>query len=149
MCRTFKSKFWFASCSKIVIPIMVFALLGTIGGGTTMAETGEMAGATNASEVWRALQRLQKTATVLHTVAHPDDENGALLTWLSQAGGQNRAILHHTRRRWRKSHSDRNCSTHSVLSVPRNTLLPSAITVWTSFLPVPSISAIPSGLMKR
>ena len=68
-----------------------------------MADTGEMAGTTNASEVWRALQRLQTTATVLHTVAHPDDENGALLTWLSRGQWcQNRIIFHHAWRRWCK-----------------------------------------------
>ena len=82
---------------KIVILILTFALLGTIGGTPTMADTGEMAGATNASEVWRALQRLQTTATVLHTVAHPDDENGALLTWLSRGQGVRTALYSTTR----------------------------------------------------
>ena len=82
---------------KIVIPILAFALLGTIGGNATMADTGEMAGATNASEAWRALQRLQTTATVLHTVAHPDDENGALLTWLSRARGIRTGLYSTTR----------------------------------------------------
>ena len=62
-----------------------------------MADTGEMAGATNASEVWRALQRLQTTATVLHTVAHPDDENGPLLTWLSRGQGVRTALYSTTR----------------------------------------------------
>ncbi len=78
---------------KTVISICVSVLLGI----TTMADTGEMAGATNASEVWRALQRLQTTATVLHTVAHPDDENGALLTWLSRARGIRTALYSTTR----------------------------------------------------
>ena len=82
---------------KIVIPILALALLGIMGGPPTMADTGEMAGATNASEVWRALQRLQTTATVLHTVAHPDDENGALLTWLSRGQGVRTALYSTTR----------------------------------------------------
>ena len=82
---------------KITISILVLALFGTIGGSTTMAETGEMAGVTNASEVWRALQRLQTTATVLHTVAHPDDENGALLTWLSRGRGVRTGLYSTTR----------------------------------------------------
>ena len=82
---------------KIVVSILVFALLGMVGGLTTMADTGEMAGATNASETWRALQRLQTTATVLHTVAHPDDENGALLTWLSRARGVRTGLYSTTR----------------------------------------------------
>ena len=62
-----------------------------------MAETGEMAGVTNASEAWRALQRLQTTASVLHTVAHPDDENGALLTWLSRGRGIRTGLYSTTR----------------------------------------------------
>ena len=82
---------------KIVISILTFALLGIIGGTATMADTGEMAGTTNASEAWRALQRLQTTATVLHTVAHPDDENGALLTWLSRGQGIRTALYSTTR----------------------------------------------------
>ena len=82
---------------KIVIPILIFALLGIVGGRTTLADPGEMAGATNASETWRALQRLQTTATVLHTVAHPDDENGALLTWLSRARGVRTGLYSTTR----------------------------------------------------
>ena len=82
---------------KIIISIWVLALFATIGGNTTMAEIGEMAGATNASETWRALQRLQTTATVLHTVAHPDDENGALLTWLSRARGVRTGLYSTTR----------------------------------------------------
>ncbi len=82
---------------KIVVSILMFALLGTRGGNMAMADTGEMAGATNASEVWRTLQRLQTTATVLHTVAHPDDENGALLTWLSRARGVRTGLYSTTR----------------------------------------------------
>lgn len=82
---------------KIVVSILTLALLAIVGGNMTMADTGEMAGATNASETWRALQRLQTTATVLHTVAHPDDENGALLTWLSRARGVRTGLYSTTR----------------------------------------------------
>ena len=82
---------------KIVVLIGVSVLFGIIGGTATMADTGEMAGTTNASEAWRALQRLQTTATVLHTVAHPDDENGALLTWLSRGQGIRTALYSTTR----------------------------------------------------
>ena len=83
---------------KIVVSIILaFALLGIVGRNITIADTGEMAGATNASETWRALQRLQTTATVLHTVAHPDDENGALLTWLSRARGVRTGLYSTTR----------------------------------------------------
>ena len=82
---------------KIVTLIFALALCGIVGKNMAMADTGEMAGATNASETWRALQRLQTTATVLHTVAHPDDENGALLTWLSRARGVRTGLYSTTR----------------------------------------------------
>ena len=77
----------------IAILILTFAMGGTL----TMADTGEKGGMTNAAEVWRALQRLQTTATVLHTVAHPDDENGALLTWLSRGQGVRTGLYSTTR----------------------------------------------------
>lgn len=77
----------------IAILILTFAIGGTL----AMANTGEMVGTTNAAEVWRALQRLQTTATVLHTVAHPDDENAALLTWLSRGQGVRTGLYSTTR----------------------------------------------------
>ena len=82
---------------KMVVLIGVSILFGIISGNTATADTGETAGETNASEAWRALQRLQTTATVLHTVAHPDDENGALLTWLSRGQGVRTALYSTTR----------------------------------------------------
>ena len=82
---------------KSTILMLIFAALGTVGGAFTMADTGEMVGESNASEVWRALQRLQTTATVLHTVAHPDDENGSLLTWLSRSQGVRTGLYSTTR----------------------------------------------------
>ena len=82
----------------MLIKMVVFIILGLVCfGRLAAADTDEMAGATNASEVWRALQRLQTTATVLHTVAHPDDENGALLTWLSRARGVRTGLYSTTR----------------------------------------------------
>ena len=93
-----------------------------------MAETGEMAGATNASETWRALQRLQTTATVLHTVAHPDDENGALLTWLSRARGVRTGLYSTTRGKAAQTSLVPNYLTRSVSFGPKNTSLPYATT---------------------
>ncbi len=42
---------------------------------------------------WQALARLGTTASVLHTTAHPDDEDGGLLTWLSRGRGARVALL--------------------------------------------------------
>jgi LmbE family N-acetylglucosaminyl deacetylase len=52
---------------------------------------------TGAAAAWQALLRLQTTATVLHTTAHPDDEDGGLLTWLSRGQGVRTGLLTLTR----------------------------------------------------
>lgn len=46
-----------------------------------------------AAAAWQALLRLRSTATVLHTTAHPDDEDGAMLTWLSRGAGIRTGLL--------------------------------------------------------
>lgn len=45
----------------------------------------------------QALNRLDVVASVLHTGAHPDDENSALLSWLSRGRGVRTAYLSATR----------------------------------------------------
>lgn len=55
-----------------------------------MQEPSENKGAAAA---WRALLRLRTTATVLHTTAHPDDEDGAMLAWLSRHEGVRTGLL--------------------------------------------------------
>ncbi len=51
----------------------------------------------NAAAVWQALNRLATTVTVLHVTAHPDDEDGALLAWLSRGQGVRTGLLTLTR----------------------------------------------------
>ena len=58
--------------------------------GAQMLEPGENKGAAAA---WRALLRLRSTATVLHITAHPDDEDGAMLAWLSRGVGVRTGLL--------------------------------------------------------
>src|SRR5438093_12737672 len=41
----------------------------------------------NAAAAYQSLLRLRTTATVLHSTAHPDDEDGALITWLARGQG--------------------------------------------------------------
>ncbi len=53
-------------------------------------ETSENRGAAAA---WQSLLRLRTTATVLHTTAHPDDEDGGLLTWLTRDQGVRTGLL--------------------------------------------------------
>jgi LmbE family N-acetylglucosaminyl deacetylase len=61
------------------------------------AQVEEPAANTGAAAAYRALLRLRSTATVLHTTAHPDDEDGALLTWLSRHQGVRTGLLTLTR----------------------------------------------------
>ncbi len=46
-----------------------------------------------AAAAWRALLRLRSTATILHLTAHPDDEDAAMLTWLSRGAGVRTGLL--------------------------------------------------------
>ncbi len=46
-----------------------------------------------AAAAWQALLRLRSTASVLHTTAHPDDEDGAMLAWLSRHEGVRTGLL--------------------------------------------------------
>lgn len=42
---------------------------------------------------WQKLLQLQTTASALHTTAHPDDEHGGVLTWLSRGQGARVALM--------------------------------------------------------
>src|SRR3989442_15849321 len=58
------------------------------------AEIPEDRGASGLSQ---ALKRLDVVGSVLHTGAHPDDENSALLAWLARGQGVRTAYLSATR----------------------------------------------------
>jgi LmbE family N-acetylglucosaminyl deacetylase len=60
----------------------------------TTAQVPEDRGAMGLAQ---ALKRLDVVASVLHTGAHPDDENSALLAWLSRGQGVRTAYLSATR----------------------------------------------------
>ncbi len=51
----------------------------------------------SAANAYESLLRLRTTATVLHTTAHPDDEDGGLLTWLARGQGVRTGLLTFTR----------------------------------------------------
>jgi LmbE family N-acetylglucosaminyl deacetylase len=61
---------------------------------TPAAEVAEDRGAMGLSQ---ALKRLDVIASVLHTGAHPDDENSGLLAWLTRGQGVRSAYLSATR----------------------------------------------------
>ncbi|HKQ93952.1 MAG TPA: PIG-L family deacetylase [Blastocatellia bacterium] len=60
---------------------------------STGAQVQEPAENRGAAAAWRSLLRLRTTATALHLTAHPDDEDGAMLTWLSRAAGVRVGLL--------------------------------------------------------
>lgn len=57
------------------------------------AQVQEVAENRGAAAAWRALLRLRSTVTVLHTTAHPDDEDGAMLAWLARREGVRTGLL--------------------------------------------------------
>src|SRR5262245_55582327 len=57
------------------------------------AQVQEPAENTGAAAAYGALLRLRSTATVLHTTARPDDEDGAVLAWLSRQQGVRTGLL--------------------------------------------------------
>lgn len=75
----------------LLLSIAVLALAPVIVPG---AEIPEDRGAMGLAQ---ALERLDVVGSVLHTGAHPDDENSALLAWLSRGQGVRTAYLSITR----------------------------------------------------
>ena len=71
-----------------VLPVLATGLL--IAAQPSLPEQG-------ATATWQKLRKLQTTASVLHTTAHPDDEHGAVLTWLSRGQGAHVSLLTLTR----------------------------------------------------
>lgn len=78
-----------------LILLLVITLLPTTRAIVTPA--AEIAEDRGAAGLAQALKRLDVVAGVLHTGAHPDDENSALLAWLSRGQGARTAYLSLTR----------------------------------------------------
>jgi LmbE family N-acetylglucosaminyl deacetylase len=79
---------------KLGIIILGFALVcPQMWINATPAQVQEVIENQNAAAVLQALKRLRTTATVLHVTAHPDDEDGALLAWLSRGQGVRTGLL--------------------------------------------------------
>ena len=88
-----------AGRGKWVVGILCLALLpvgagpGRVGAAGEGLQVQEAAPNRGAAAVWQALQRLRTTLSVLHTTAHPDDEDAALLTWLARSEGVRTGLL--------------------------------------------------------
>ena len=80
--------------SKFAFRVLICCLvLAVFTFPSTLAQVQEPAENKGAAAAYGALLRLRSTATVLHTTAHPDDEDGALLTWLSRQQGVRAGLL--------------------------------------------------------
>jgi LmbE family N-acetylglucosaminyl deacetylase len=75
---------------RVLVCCLVFAVCTLPAAQAQVQEPAENQGAAAA---YRALLCLRSTVTVLHTTAHPDDEDGALLTWLSRHQGVRTGLL--------------------------------------------------------
>ena len=71
-----------AACTLVVAPAIAYR--------TQPPDAG-------AAGVWQKLLKLQTTASVMHTTAHPDDEHGGVLTLLSRGQGARVSMLTLTR----------------------------------------------------
>jgi LmbE family N-acetylglucosaminyl deacetylase len=80
---------------RLVLVLFTIALLLTIPG--TVIPSVEIPEDRGAMGLSQALKRLDIVGSVLHTGAHPDDENSALLAWLARGQGVRTAYLSATR----------------------------------------------------
>ena len=76
-----------------ILALSMCLILSGFATPSSRAQVQEPAENQGAAAAWRALLRLRTTATALHITAHPDDEDGAMLTWLSRAAGVRTGLL--------------------------------------------------------
>src|SRR5215831_7782662 len=79
---------------KLIFILCLLWLVPLLSAALTVPGTAEDRGAMGLSQ---ALKRLDVIGSVLHTGAHPDDENSALLAWLARGQGARTAYLSATR----------------------------------------------------
>ncbi len=72
-------------CTLVLASLLVLA--PPAGGGTALPEDRGAAG------LWQALLKLRTTASALHITAHPDDEDGPMLTLLARGQGVRAMLL--------------------------------------------------------
>src|SRR5438309_11212651 len=80
--------------TRIFLLLFIAALIAIPALIVPAADISEDRGAAGLAQ---ALKRLDVIGSVLHTGAHPDDENSALLAWLSRGQGVRTAYLSATR----------------------------------------------------
>lgn len=86
--------FWPAGAALAVGAFLGVGVGAAFGQGVGQGGGPELS---RAGEAWHWILKLQTTGSVLQITAHPDDENGALLTMLSRGFGARTALLSLTR----------------------------------------------------
>jgi LmbE family N-acetylglucosaminyl deacetylase len=81
--------------TRTVAAILPLALVLSVLSATRA--TGRLPQDLGAAGTWQALLKLQTTASAMHTTAHPDDEHGGVLAWLSRGIGARVALTTLTR----------------------------------------------------
>jgi len=76
-----------------IVVCLIWAGMSAVEINSSNAQVQMPAENKGAAAAWQALLRLRSTATVLHTTAHPDDEDGAMLTWLTRHEGIRTGLL--------------------------------------------------------
>ena len=74
-----------------------FAIVLTVVAFAASGGTQRLAQDEGAAGTWQKLRKLQTTASVMHITAHPDDEHGGTLVWLSRGQGARVSLLTLTR----------------------------------------------------
>jgi LmbE family N-acetylglucosaminyl deacetylase len=77
-------------------PLLSFAVV--LAACATLAVRAQMpAQDDGVASAWQKLRKLQTTASVMHITAHPDDEHGGVLAWLSRGQGARVSLMTLTR----------------------------------------------------
>src|SRR6266487_1209672 len=83
--------------SRVFLIFIIAVLLAIPRIVTSLASGAEPPEDRGAMGLSQTLKRLDVVGSVLHTGAHPDDENSALLAWLARGQGVRTAYLSATR----------------------------------------------------
>src|SRR3989454_8811024 len=69
------------------------ALLGALTAGVCSRAASTLSADHGAAGTWQKLLKLRTTASAMHTTAHPDDEQGGVLAWISRGQGARLSLL--------------------------------------------------------
>ena len=73
--------------------VWIGGLLAGLAAGGSGRAAGTLSADRGAAGTWQKLSKLRTTASAMHTTAHPDDEQGGVLAWISRGQGARLALL--------------------------------------------------------